>query len=287
MDEINATNNAEGKTAIEALTPWDRVLIARHQDRPRSLDYINAIFSDFMEIHGDRCFGDDHAMICGFGTYQGQRVAIVSQQKGKDTRDNIVRNWGMSHPEGYRKAMRVMKLAEKFQMPIIVLIDTPGAFPGIGAEERGQAEAIASNIRDMFLLRTRIICIVIGEGASGGALGIGVGDVVMMLENSWYCVISPEGCAAILWKDRKFAQTAADNLKLTPEDLLKLSVIDEIIKEPAGGAHCDCKMVFDNVSSAISKWLKTLSESTIEEILERRYSKFRKLGQYVERQRNS
>jgi acetyl-CoA carboxylase carboxyl transferase subunit alpha len=264
------------------LSPWQRVLLARHNDRPRSLDFVSALMTDFVELHGDRAFADDKACITGFATFRGKPIAVVAQQKGKDTSDNIHRNWGMSHPEGYRKAMRVMRLAEKFGLPVIVFIDTPGAFPGIGAEERGQAEAIARNIRDMFTVRTTIICLVIGEGASGGALGVGVGDSVLMMENAWYCVISPEGCAAILWKDRAMAGQAAENLRLTAPDLLELGIIDEIVPEPLGGAHRDRGAAFQHAGDAIHSHLQRLAVLDTEELLNRRYEKFRNMGRCLD-----
>lgn len=264
------------------LTPWQRVLVARHVDRPRALDYVRALMTDFIELHGDRGYSDDQAMVTGFATFRGRSVAVICQQKGKDTKDNIYRNWGMSHPEGYRKAMRVMRLAEKFRLPIVVLIDTPGAFPGIGAEERGQAEAIARNIRDMFTLETPVVCIDIGEGASGGALGVGVGDALLMLENSWYCVISPEGCAAILWKDRGMAEKAAEHLKMTAPDLLELGIIDEIIPEPLGGAHRNPDQTFVNVADVLERRLAELSQIPVDRLLDLRYNKFRNMGRFLD-----
>ena len=279
---LSSSDMRETAESSVTLSPWQRVLLARHQDRPHAMDFVNALFENYVELHGDRYFGDDKAMICGFATFEGQKVAVISQQKGRDTRDNITSNWGMSNPEGYRKAMRVMKLAEKFKMPMLVFIDTPGAFPGIGAEERGQADAIARNIRDMFLIETPIIGVVIGEGASGGALGVGVADCVLMLENSWYCVISPEGCAAILWKDRSHAEKAAAQLKLTPVDLLQLKVIDEIIPEPVGGAHADVDATYAVVRNALTKWLEKTSAESVESLLDARYNKFRAIGQYIE-----
>ncbi|MCX7626482.1 MAG: acetyl-CoA carboxylase carboxyltransferase subunit alpha [Candidatus Sumerlaeaceae bacterium] len=269
---------------FENLTPWQRVLLARHMDRPHSLDYVNALMTDFIEIHGDRAFADDKAVVCGFARFRGERLCVICQQKGRDTKENLMRNWGMMHPEGYRKAMRVMRLADKFGMPIVVFIDTPGAFPGIGAEERGQAEAIARNIRDMFTLSVPIVCVVIGEGASGGALGVGVGDRILMLENSWYCVISPEGCAAILWKDRGMAERAAEQLKLTAKDLIALDVVDEIIPEPLGGAHRDPQTTFKNVGEAIGRNLDTLRHYQAAELMDLRYKKFRAMGKYIELQ---
>lgn len=282
VHELREELERKQREIYSQLSPWQRVLVARHMDRPHALDYVRAMMSDFVEIHGDRSFADDKAVVCGFATFNGQRVAVIGQQKGKDTKENLKRNWGMSHPEGYRKAMRVMRLAEKFGMPVVVFIDTPGAFPGIGAEERGQAEAIARNIRDMFTLQTPVICIVIGEGASGGALGVGVGDCVTMLENSWYCVISPEGCAAILWKDRGMAERAAAQLKLTANDLIELNVIDEIIPEPLGGAHRNPKETYENVAKVLQSRLETLCSLPKELLLERRYQKFRAMGQFID-----
>ncbi len=270
------------KDVYSALTPWQRVLIARDKERPRALDFVNATMTDFVELHGDRCFGDDKAMVTGFATFRERPVALICQQKGKDTKDNIFRNWGMAHPEGYRKALRIMRMAEKFKLPIIILIDTPGAFPGIGAEERGQAEAIARNIREMFTVEVPIICVVIGEGASGGALGVGVGDCILMLENSWYCVISPEGCAGILWKTSTMAQAAAEQLKLTPTDLVELGIADEIIPEPDGGAHRDPKATFENTANAIEKRLAHLCELDTELLLDRRYKKYRYMGRFID-----
>jgi acetyl-CoA carboxylase carboxyl transferase subunit alpha len=264
------------------LTPWQRVRVARHVDRPHSLDYVNAIMTDFTELHGDRLFADDKACVCGFATFKGKPLAVIAQQKGKDTKDNLQRNWGMSHPEGYRKALRVMRMAEKFGLPIVIFIDTPGAFPGIGAEERGQAEAIARNIREMFTVEVPIICIVIGEGASGGALGVGVGDLILMLENSWYCVISPEGCAATLWKDRGMAERAAEQLKLTAPDLIELQVVDDIIPEPLGGAHRSPDETYVNVGVALEKHLAPLCALSKQDLLEKRYQKFRAMGRFID-----
>src|SRR6266566_238951 len=227
------------KQIYQNLTAWQRDLIARHTARPFALDYLKLAFSDFVELHGDRLFGDDEAMPCGFATIGSYRCVVVAHQKGRDTKENIRRNFGSAHPEGYRKALRVMRLAEKFRLPVITLIDTPGAYPGVGAEERHIAESIAVNLCEMMLLRTSIVAVVIGEGGSGGALGIGVADRVLMLENAYYSVISPEGCAAILWKDRSAAGKAAEALKITAKDLLELKLVDEIVPEPLGGAHTD------------------------------------------------
>lgn len=270
------------KDVYSQLTPWQRVLIARDKERPRALDFVEATMTDFVELHGDRCFGDDKAMVTGFATFRSRPIALICQQKGKDTKDNIFRNWGMAHPEGYRKALRLMRMAEKFKLPVVVFIDTPGAFPGIGAEERGQAEAIARNIRDMFTVEVPIICVVIGEGASGGALGVGVGDCILMLENSWYCVISPEGCAGILWKTPTMAQAAAEQLKLTPTDLLELGIADEIIPEPDGGAHRNPAATFSNTAEAIENRLAALCEMDKEQLLDRRYKKYRYMGRFMD-----
>lgn len=264
------------------LTPWQRVQLARHQQRPHAMDYISGIIRDFTEFHGDRNFSDDNSVICGMGFFEDKPVAVIGQQKGKDTKENIFRNFGMMHPEGYRKAMRIMQMADRFKKPILIFIDTPGAYPGIGAEERGQAEAIARNIRDMFELKVPIIAVVIGEGASGGALGVGIGDVVLMLENSWYCVISPEGCASILWRDRAHAPKAAEALKLTAPDLLKLKIIDEIIPEPLGGAHRDPKTTFDNVKAGIAKYLHSYMKKSAQKLLDERFAKYRAMGVFAE-----
>jgi len=262
------------------LTPWQRVQIARHINRPHSLDYINTFIEGFVELHGDRFFGDDPAVVAGIGSFNGQPVAIISQQKGKDTKENLARNFGMSHPEGYRKALRIMKMADKFNIPIIILIDTPGAYPGIGAEERGQAEAIAKNIKEMSTLRVPILIVIIGEGASGGALGIGIGDTMLMLENAWYCVISPEGCASILYRDKNLAHKAAEALKLSAPDLMELKVIDEIVKEPLGGAHKDPEKAFEYVKEAIERNLKKLMNTDTETLMKNRYEKYRKMGEF-------
>ncbi|MFH1782513.1 MAG: acetyl-CoA carboxylase carboxyltransferase subunit alpha [Candidatus Omnitrophota bacterium] len=270
------------KEVFESLTPWQKIQIARHPKRPYALDYINMITVDFVELHGDRMFQDDKSMIGGFAKIDGEKMLILGHQKGRDTKENLMRNFGSSHPEGYRKAMRLMKLAEKFNTPIITLIDTPGAYPGIGAEERGQASAIAYNLRDMMELKVPIIVIVIGEGGSGGALGIGIGDRVFVMENSYYSVISPEGCAAILWKDRLKAPNAAEVLRLTSKDLLEFGIIDGEIKEPLGGAHRDPGKTADALKRCIKKSLKELKSFTVQELLDNRYNKFRKIGEVKE-----
>lgn len=267
---------------FENLTPWQRVQIARHPQRPYTLDYVNMLMTDFIELHGDRAFADDKAIICGLAYFEEQKVFVIGQQKGRDTNENLMRNFGSPNPEGYRKAIRLMKVAEKFKVPVITFIDTPGAYPGIGAEERGQAEAIAYNLREMSVLKVPIIVIVIGEGGSGGALGIGVGDRICVLENAYYSVISPEGCAAILWKNKLRADAAASALKLTGADLLKLGIIDEVISEPLGGAHRDPQLTAQNLKSSILRHLKEISSLSIENMLQARYQKFRKMGIFGE-----
>jgi acetyl-CoA carboxylase carboxyl transferase subunit alpha len=265
-----------------SLTAWQRVQISRHIARPFFLDYVRMACTDFVELKGDRLFGDDASMPGGLATIGGIRCVVIGQQKGRDMKENLLRNFGSPHPEGYRKALRLMRMAEKFGFPFVAFIDTPGAYPGIGAEERHIAEAIAVNIRDMMALRTPIISIVIGEGGSGGALGIGVADRVLMLENAYYSVISPEGCAAILWKHRKHAPEAAEALKLCAPDLVKMGLVDGVIPEPAGGAHCDPEQAADNIRATIEKELQVLSKTPIEKLLTSRYEKFRRMGVFEE-----
>jgi acetyl-CoA carboxylase carboxyl transferase subunit alpha len=247
------------------------------------LDYVSLVFTDFCELHGDRHIGDDASMPGGFARIGGRRVVVIGHQKGRDTKENLKRNFGSAHPEGYRKAIRLMKLAEKFGLPVVTLIDTPGAFPGIGAEERNIAEAIAYNLREMMLLKVPVIAVVLGEGGSGGALGIGVADRVIMLENAYYSVISPEGCAAILWKHRKHAPEAADAMKLVAPDLKKLNLIDEVIPEPAGGAHHDHRATADAFLEIVSRHLDELAAKPVAQLLEERYAKFRNFGEWTER----
>ena len=263
------------------LTAWQRVQIARHTQRPFALDYIERCFTNWIELHGDRRFADDTAMPCGLAMLGSQRCVVITHQKGRNTKENVMRNFGSAHPEGYRKALRLMRLGEKFGIPVISLIDTPGAFPGIGSEERHISEAIAVNLREMMRLRVPIIAAVIGEGGSGGALGIGVADRVLILENAYYSVISPEACSAILWRDRRHAAEAAEALKLTARDLLKLEVVDEIIPEPEGGAHRDYDLVAANVGRALRQAVEQVSEIPIAELLEIRYQKFRRLGVFT------
>lgn len=261
-----------------SLTAWEKVQLARHPQRPLTLDYIENLFEDFIELHGDKLYGDDLALIGGIGVFEGKGVVIIGHNKGKNIKENIARNFGMPHPEGYRKALRLMQLAERWHLPVISFVDTPGAYPGIGAEERGQAEAIGRNILEAFNIRTSILVVVIGEGGSGGALGIGVGDKVIMLENAIYSVISPEGCAAIIWKDSKEAEKAAEMLKLTAQDLIKFNIIDEIIPEPPGGAHTDILKTMSLVKEAIERNLGIILNKDIDTLLEERYQKIRKIG---------
>ena len=263
-----------------SLSRWQRVQLARHPDRPYSKDYINIIFTDFVELHGDRLFGDDPAVICGIAKLDHKKVVIIAQQKGRNTKDNLYRNFGMMRPEGYRKALRIMKLAEKFNLPVITFMDTPGAFPGIGAEERGQGEAIARNLLEMSSLKVPIVSIVIGEGASGGALGIGVCDRFLMMQNTWYSVISPEGCASILFRDATKAEEAAEALKVIPNDLVKMGICDKIIEEPNGGAHRDIESSSQNLKSAILSELKELEPVDPLSFIDLRIQKYDKLGFY-------
>ena len=268
------------KDTYQHITVWQKVLIARHPQRPYTLDYISTIITDFIELHGDRLFADDKAIIGGFAKIDGKKVLVMGHQKGRDTKENLQRNFGCAHPEGYRKALRFMQIAEKFDLPIISFIDTPGAYPGIGAEERGQAHAIAFNLREMIDIKTPIIVIVIGEGGSGGALGIGVGDRVAVLENSYYSVISPEGCASILWRDSAKAPEAAEALKLAADDLLEFGFIDEIISEPLGGAHKDPQKTAVFVKDAINRNLKEIINIPKDELLKQRYDRIRKIGRF-------
>jgi acetyl-CoA carboxylase carboxyl transferase subunit alpha len=266
------------KETFENLTGWQRVQLSRHPDRPYTLDYIYEITSDFIELHGDRTVSNDNAMVGGFGTIDGQTFMLIGQQKGRNTKQRQMRNFGMANPEGYRKALRLMKIAEKFDKPIVTFIDTPGAFPGLEAEERGQGEAIARNLKEMFMLKVPVICIVIGEGASGGALGIAIGDRVLMLENTWYSVISPESCSSILWRSWDYKEQAAEVLKLTAKDMKELSLIDGIIKEPLGGAHTDVKWIANEVKRVIGEQVKQLKQLSADERIQQRIDKFCKMG---------
>lgn len=266
------------KETFENLTGWQRVQLSRHPDRPYTLDYIYEITTDFIELHGDRNVADDKAMIGGLGTIDGQTFMIIGQQKGRNTKQRQMRNFGMANPEGYRKALRLMKIAEKFNKPIITFIDTPGAFPGLEAEERGQGEAIARNIKEMFMLKVPVICIIIGEGASGGALGIAIGDKVLMLENTWYSVISPESCSSILWRSWDYKEQAAEVLKLTGKDMLSLKLIDGIVKEPLGGAHTNLKVITAEVKKVILENFQELNKLTPEDRISKRMEKFCAMG---------
>ena len=270
------------KEVYSNLTPWQITQLARHIDRPKPSYYVRMIFEGFIELHGDRNFGDDPAVLAGLTRFNGRSVVLIGHQKGSDMKEMVYRNFGMPHPEGYRKALRLMELAETFRKPIVTMIDTPGAYPGVGAEERGQAEAIARNLRAMAVLRTPIVVVVIGEGGSGGALAMGVGDRILMLEYSIYSVISPEGCAAILWKDGEKGKVAAESLKLTAPDLHRLGVIDEIIQEPPGGAHRDPEAMAENLKKTIDRHLKELEGVPVDDLLAARYEKFRKMGFFIE-----
>jgi len=265
-----------------ALTPWQRVQLARHPQRPHTLDFVEHLFTDFMEFSGDRRFHDDKAIVGGFAKFNGEPVMVIGTQKGRDMKENVMRNFGWPNPEGYRKAMRLMRLADKAGVPIITFIDTPGAFPGIASEERHIAEAIAVNLRDMFTLKVPVICVIIGEGGSGGALGIGVGNRLLVMENAYYSVITPEGCAAILWKDRAYAPQAAEALNLTAKKLLELQVADEIVMEPVGGAHSDPEKAIAEVGKALTANLKQLKKLNGDKLKKQRYEKFREMGSFID-----
>ena len=281
--ELRQQIEAEWAEIVPRLTTVHIVQIARHPKRPYTLDYIPVLFQDFMEMHGDRRFADDPAIVAGLASYKGRTVAVIGHQKGRTTRARIERNFGQANPEGYRKALRVMQTAEKFGFPVITLVDTPGAYPGLGGEERGQAEAIAFNLKTIATLKVPIVNVVIGEGGSGGGLGIGFGDQLMMLEYSFYSVISPEGCAAILWKDQNAVEKAAENLGIRSTTLLELGIIDRIIPEPPGGAHVDPEQTFKNVDKHLYQALKKLEGKPVDKLLAERYQKIRKLGVFVEK----
>jgi len=283
VKELEKKINNKRKEIYNNLSPWQKVQLSRHPQRPYSLDYINEITNgDFIELHGDRGVKDDKAMVGGWGTIDGETVMFIGQQKGRNTKERQYRNFGMANPEGYRKALRLMKMAEKFRKPVVVFIDTPGAFPGLEAEERGQGEAIARNLIEMIKLEVPIICIIIGEGASGGALGIGVGDKVLMMENSWYSVISPENCSTILWRSWEFKEKAASALKLTSDDMMKNKLIDGIIKEPIGGAHTFPNQVYKAVKRSIKECIKECKSLTSQKLVQKRMDKFSKMGVYNE-----
>lgn len=278
INKLELKVNELRKQIFENLTPWQIVQLARHPQRPYSLDYIYLMTENFVELHGDRAYGDDKAVVGGFAKLGDRSIMIIGQQKGRDTKSNLYRNFGMMNPEGYRKALRLMKLAEKFNKPVITLLDTPGAFPGIEAEQRGQAEAIAKNILEMSRLKVPVIVAIIGEGASGGALGIGVGDRILMLKYCWYSVISPESCSSILWRSWDFKEQAAENLKLTANDLLKLGIIDRIIEEPMGGAHRNHNEAANYLKAALIEEIELMSKVKKDKLLENRIQKFQKMG---------
>ncbi len=281
LKELNEKLESTTKEIYNNLTPWQRVQLSRHPERPYTLDYIKAMTNgNFLELHGDRNVKDDKAMIGGFGSVDGKTFMFIGQQKGRNTKQRNFRNFGMANPEGYRKALRLMKLAEKFNKPIVCLIDTPGAFPGLEAEERGQGEAIARNLYEMMILKVPVVCIVIGEGASGGALGIGIGDKVLMLENTWYSVISPESCSSILWRSWDYKEIAAEALKLTGKDMLKNKLIDGIIKEPLGGAHAEPEKMYKKLKTEIKRHISKLNEQTPQQRVDNRIEKFCKMGVY-------
>ena len=279
-ESTTKTTPSAGATGETDNPSWSRVLLARHPKRPHSLDYINGIFTNFEELHGDRFFGDDASILAGMAKLDDKPVMVIGQQKGRDTKEKLLRNFGMPKPEGYRKALRVMQLASKFRRPIITLIDTPGAYPGIDAEERGQAEAIAYNLREMSRLRSPVISVVIGEGGSGGALALGVANRVYMLENAYYSVIAPESCAAIIWRDSGKAPLAAAALRLTAADLLELNLIDDVVPEPPGGAHLNAEAAIASLGATLRKALAELSAASDEQILDERYAKFRRMGNF-------
>ncbi len=282
LNELIKERKELEKNIFSELSPWETVQLARHPNRPYTLDYINAWCDNFTELHGDKAFADDNAVIAGIGMIEDTKVAIIGQQKGRNTKDNIFRNFGMMKPEGYRKALRVMKLAEKFKLPIVTLIDTPGADPGIGAEERGQGYAIANNLFEMASIKTQILSVVIGEGASGGALGIGLCDKMIMLEHTWFSVISPEGCASILWKDSTKAPEAAESLKLTPKDLMEHNICNMIVYEPSGGAHRHFDLTASTLKETILNELNDLKKSVNKDFLENRVARYDKLGTFRE-----
>ena len=278
LERLRRELEAKRRQVFAALTPWQKTLVARHPARPYTLDYVNALFTEFTELHGDRRFADDPALVCGFALYKEKPVAVVGHQKGRDTKQKIYRNFGMPKPEGYRKALRIMKLAEKFSRPIITFVDTPGAYPGLDAEERGQAEAIAHNLREMASLRVPVIVNVTGEGGSGGALAVAVGDRINMLEHAIYSVISPEGCAAILWRDSARAPEAADAMKITATDLASFGLVDVVVPEPAGGAQTDPEAQFRTLDDVLDTQLRELSGIPAEALVSARYEKFRRMG---------
>ncbi|MCV6636617.1 acetyl-CoA carboxylase carboxyl transferase subunit alpha [Candidatus Albibeggiatoa sp. nov. NOAA] len=282
IERLKTKSQELTKSIFSSLTAWQISQLARHPQRPYTLDYIENVFTDFQELHGDRAFADDPALVCGLARLNDRPVMVIGQQKGRDTKEKIQRNFGMPRPEGYRKALRLMKMAERFQLPILTFIDTPGAYPGVDAEERGQSEAIARNLYEMSSLKTPVICTVIGEGGSGGALAIGVGDKVCMLEYSTYSVISPEGCASILWKSAEKAPEAAEAMNMTSNRLKELGLIDEIIPEPLGGAHRSMSTMYENLSNTLNTLLDELEKQPVDELVEARYQRFMSFGEFIE-----
>lgn len=282
IEQIKKRVEATRQQIYATLTPWQRVQIVRHPLRPYFLDYMKLIATDFTEVNGDRAFANDRAIVGGFATIGGEKVMVIGQQKGRDTKENLLRNFGSPHPEGYRKALRLMRLADKFRLPILCFIDTPGAYPGLGSEERHIGEAIAVNLREMFGFSVPIVATILGEGGSGGALGIGIADRVLLMENAYYSVISPEGCAAILWKNRSFAPQAAESLKMTAKDLLEMKIVDEVIAEPEGGAHHDWEAAAQALQATVLRHLRELKKVDSSQLLDLRYEKFRHYGEYLE-----
>ncbi len=282
IQKLQSRREALTREIFRKLTPWQRIQVARHPLRPTASDYLKLMAEDFLELHGDRAFRDDKAIICGFARMNGARMLVAAHEKGKTTREKITRNFGMAHPEGYRKALAKMKLAERFHLPVVTLVDTAGAFPGVGAEERGVAHAIAANLAEMAGLRTPTVCTVIGEGGSGGALGIGLADRLVMLEHSYYSVITPEGCSAILYKSADRQEEAATALKLTPPDLLELGIVDDVVPEPLGGAHRDVQAMAAAIKTCILKHISELSKLTPDELINARYERYRRIASFVE-----
>jgi acetyl-CoA carboxylase carboxyl transferase subunit alpha len=282
IDRLRSRLRKQTDEVYGNLTRWQKTLVARHSDRPYTLDYVEKLMTDWVEVHGDRAFGDDAAIVAGFATFRGRSVAVLGHQKGRDTRQRIRRNFGQPRPEGYRKALRIMRLAERFGLPVLTFIDTPGAYPGLDAEERGQAEAIARNLLEMSALRVPVVVTVTGEGGSGGALALGVGDRVLMLEYAIYSVISPEGCAAILWKDQERKADAAEAMRISAPDLFELGVVDEVLPEPPGGAHTDPDETCNRVGDAVDRTLRHLAAKPVDQLLEERYQRFRRLGVFLE-----
>jgi acetyl-CoA carboxylase carboxyl transferase subunit alpha len=281
IDQLRAEQLKVARSIYSQLTPWQQVLVARHRERPSTADFVQMLFSDFIELAGDHLFRDDKAMLCGFGRLDGRRVCVIGHRKGKSTRESVECNWGLAHPEGYRKAMHKARLAERFGMPIIMFIDTAGAYPGLGAEERGVAQSIAENIAELSTLKTPIVCVVLGEGASGGALGIGVGDRILMLEHAYFSVITPEGCAAILFRNSEMKEKAAEALRLTSKDMLELGIADEVIEEPELGAHRQPREAADRLHDALVRHLDSLTALSVDEMLEARHEKYRRLGSFL------